>query len=50
MTFTQALEQYLSARDNMIDAPANSRRFRESQDLLAEAQRHMDALTQEPPE
>ncbi len=48
MTFTQALAQYLDARDDAKNAPTGSRRHTDAIELLAESARHMDALTGDP--
>ena len=47
MTFTEALEQYLTARES--NAPEGSHRWHEDQSFMRDAAEHMDALTRREP-
>lgn len=47
MSFSVALEEYLTAREVMSDAPPDSERYREAWQQMLEAADHMDALTGE---
>ena len=47
MTFTEALEQFLTAREERADAPTGCRRWQRACDDMADAEKHMNALTSE---
>ena len=46
MTFSEALEQYLAARDDIATAPINCRRYDDDLEQMNIAKEHMDALTE----
>jgi len=45
MSFSEALESYLDARENNQDAPEGCHRWHDNMQQMAEAKLHMDALT-----
>ena len=45
MTFTEALEQYLTAREEKANAPEGCDRWERACDDMKSAARHLDALT-----
>lgn len=49
MTFSEALEQYLNAReDQHNDCPVGCTRWQANQQAMSDAAAHMDALTDGP--
>ena len=47
MTFSEALEQYLDAREDIKDAPVGCFRWRDNKDKIKAAEDYMNALTSE---
>ena len=45
MKFSEALEQFLDAREDIKDSPRGCRRWLDNLEKIKEAQDHMDALT-----
>jgi len=45
MTFSEALERYLEARETKADAPEDSNRWRRAKEDMDIAVEHLDALT-----
>ena len=45
MKFSEALEQFLDARDDIKDAPTGCKRWLDNVQNIKDAQDHMDALT-----
>lgn len=45
MTFTEALEQYITYRSVVASTPVDKPQWETAKDMMLEASRHMEALT-----